>query len=195
METNFAGLDIARERLKIYPLFQYDPFSEDDDDGWLWQDFLMEVETWLDKTEDHIFVVQAEQIGWRNHKGYQIFSTDDPARFVRGVYGIKDDHSAIRFWEHKDADLSATVYHHDSPTGESRTIHTLNNWLRGCLKDKKLSELQKWLTENRISAWNDEWDDEVILGKKRRSYTKEDFVIYIRELYNEHDELPAFCMP
>ena len=207
------GTDILRNRLEIQPLFAWDEvaisnaeveylveengMTEEEaresllDDCDLFQrewDYLSEyVDEWLKKQEDATFFVSAYGLGWRNQSGWTIFTPKDGADFIMRVMGFDTNQFVIRFWESTDALLHATVYHHDSPTGESRYIYTLTDWVRRAIEGRTIQELQKFVTgwrELEDDPWMEAFDQE-ILGKPRRRYTKEDFATLLREMYSE----------
>lgn len=176
--TNYAGLDVARARLGIQPLFEWDPNTAEEGD---WQWFCESIWHWLQEQDAYEFVAFAEHIGWQNHNGYSIFAADNSERFVHSAIGFDCEYT-VRFWADNDALLTATVYHHDSPTGEKRTIHRLRDYIAGIVNDMSMQKLQKWLT-----AWRRNVDNSIdtkILAKKRVRYTRTDFTELFVELYH-----------
>ena len=152
-----------------------------------WDDFIADVDAWL---EDHqgIFVVEATHLGWRNFSGYKVFAPNDGQDFVNKVVGLDTNHYTINIWESEECSLRATVAHHDSPTGESRYIYTLSDWLDGILAEHSIQKLQRFLTgwrereDGEGNIWG--WDDEQILGKLRSKYTRKDFRDFLIDKHN-----------
>lgn len=72
-----------------------------------------------------VYHVRGSQIGWRNHSGARLFDlSDDPASIVEKVTPTGGDVTieVVRKRDGYTPALHFTVYHHDSPTGESYTV-------------------------------------------------------------------------
>ena len=70
-----------------------------------------------------IWQVEAHNIGWNNKDGFLIFEADNAEEWIMQVVGFSCE------WTFKipeitqgQDEITAFVYHHDSPTGETRII-------------------------------------------------------------------------
>lgn len=97
---------------------------------WAWEDLCEDVTNWLETNDIRYFYVTGSSMGWRNRSGYRYLVADTGQEFIRGVLGLDCD-TTFKFygeWEilgPNEVILHGTVWHHDSPTGESRLVYAL----------------------------------------------------------------------
>ena len=104
----------------------------DDDGQWLgeclgcWEDNLDYLNELVDcKGYWH---VDAEQIGWRNYSGELTFEAENAEEWINHIVGFKCEWTfCISVISENKTSIVANVYHHDSPTGESRYIRRLTD--------------------------------------------------------------------
>lgn len=97
---------------------------------WPWENLCGWISEWLKDNKFSHFYAEGSSMGWRNHSGYKLFTADTGEEFIRKVVGLDCDYT-LRLYEHgKPGDdnyyLYGTVSHHDSPTGEGRTIRPVS---------------------------------------------------------------------
>lgn len=139
------------------------------------------------------FVVLAKNVGWRNISGAAVIRPNDAQEFVDGVTGFERP-PCYRLDVFKcDNYLDAKLYHHDSPTGESRVIYSVEEWVRNELKGIPLQKLHKFLRSFRQTNGLWYWEgtsrhyyDEEFIDKPVRQYTREDFVYLITSYHYEN---------
>jgi len=97
---------------------------------WSWRDLYEAVTNWLEENNIHHFYVEGQRMGWRNRSGHRLLSVDTGEQFIRGVLNLDCDVTFRFYGEEKIRGLNkivlyGTVWHHDSPTGESRQVYAL----------------------------------------------------------------------
>ena len=194
-------MDRPRQLLAQYPPdIYYDANIDVEEVDWNleWETFLEDVQENVMKPclpEEGFIVVVATNVGWRNNHGWKIFPLDGPKDFVRKVSGFTCDQT-IEFYVDETMQVTARIAHHDSPTGEGRSIVPLREWIAREIGDLSMEELHANLTwieiEENAQGWKDPDDYYLweIAAKKndRNSLTKEDFAA-IYEMYFEEDFL------
>jgi len=88
-------------------------------DDWDWEDALYQVDYLVDPSGS--WHVDAENIGWRNMSGEKDFTCNSASDWLREVAGF-DCAWSMQIMVHDQDNITAYVYHHDSPTGELREI-------------------------------------------------------------------------
>lgn len=212
-DLNTVGLDRVRERLGQNPVFCYDEgdiyateleyltkeqglsqseaeesiYNDPDLYSQEWEFFLSEVQEWLDKLpEDKIFYIEARGLGWRNLTGSKILYADSASDFISGLVGMDCEYT-LRAWESDTCLLDVTVSHHDSPTGESRMVYSLPQYVKKQVDSFTIQKLQQFLTAYRWVEYYspDDTEDEYYTDKPRRFYTKDDFCTLFLEWFKE----------
>ena len=140
-----------------------------------------------------VFVVEAANVGWRNMSGIAVISPDSPGELLDGITGFKRAPCYhLEVYEKNNGHYNAGLYHHDSPTGESRMIHPVTEWIKDELAGVKLQTLHKFLSSFReevgaryITTDADVcYDDEDATGKKARYYKLDDFYFVIAQYHS-----------
>jgi len=100
---------------------------------WAWEDFLYQVQLWLEENTTLNFYVEAYNVGWMNGSGHTSFSvnpdTDGALTFIRKVVGFDlGNPFTLQAYAHDIPNthykkLHINVYHHDSPMGEGRDVY------------------------------------------------------------------------
>jgi hypothetical protein len=120
-------------------------------DDWEWEDALNDVEYFF--SGHYYFHFEGWKMGWRNIGGQMLLEIDvkeNPADFLRAIASfdtawiirikIQEDHAENLRNGEFPAEFSATVYHHDSPTGEGRKVRAVT-WDEYCeLYDDGIAE-------------------------------------------------------
>ncbi len=132
----------TQEKSEVTKILEFELTNSCED--WEWEDYLEDIKYIFG---GHCyFHVEAENVGWRNLHGYKYLEADpadDPVDFLRQVLGftrdpawtvkIKITQEQLDLFHEKDkpAQCLWIVYHHDSPTGETRTVRsmTFDEWL------------------------------------------------------------------
>lgn len=213
--TEMLGIDTLRERIGIHPIFAWDTFAiwesnvayYRDDEGmseeeaqeaanntdldFEWECFTECVNEWLENQTATHFLITARGLGWRNQSGYKIIATEKAEEFIKALVGFDCEYT-LRCFESDKSLLTASVYHHDSPTGESREVFDFEQFTKEAVNQFSLQELQKflsgWLAANEDSYYylcDLEEITDFLDGKARRNFTKEDFAALIWEMYKE----------
>jgi hypothetical protein len=94
---------------------QHEP--DEDDYAMHWQDFLYEIEAWMDKNPGP-YIVKGTGMGWRQRYGVLFINPSDARTFVQKVTPKTSDFT-FRMYE-KDGKYLGSISHHDAPTGEGR---------------------------------------------------------------------------
>lgn len=144
----------------------------------------------LDLQDGSTWVVEANNLGWQNLEGKNIFYAETAEKFVTGVVGgnfdfrmvldipetIKTGYAPLK----SQPVITAVIYTHDSPTGESRTIRPLLQHLANEFSQYHISKLKKAV--NTYAKANG-WEDFREVGKdSARDLTRTDIVWFIHEV-------------
>jgi hypothetical protein len=138
----------------------------------------------------------AENIGWRNRSGCKTFHSETPIGFVSKAIGLNTSDYDFTLEKNKFGTYVMKVYHHDSPTGESREIYRQEDWIEQELKEYTRNELLlAFISYVRTYAddvsWTAKRDSDWITGKHDlRKLTKDDLIGIWTEFALEKD-LPA----
>lgn len=170
--------------------------NEDSDFGLDWDMFLEDVEENVLKPcmpeIGEWIVVIATNIGWRNHTGWRIFRLDDVQDFVRKVSGFDCDQT-IEFYVDETMQVTARISHHDSPTGEGRSIVSLKEWIAREIKDISLDDLHDnlmWIEAEEDAQGYKLPEDNYLWEvytkyKSKDDLTKEDYVEIYHAYFDE----------
>jgi len=93
------------------------------EDAWDW--LVESITEWIERINPKGgWYVEATGLGWQNRDEFAAFETTDGAEFVRRVFGFDTNQFTLRLWGDQDGThiLRGSVAHHDSPTGEGRTV-------------------------------------------------------------------------
>lgn len=90
----------------------------DEDDQFLWDDFLYEVQTMMKRMGIKKFFAYGLSLTWRNVAGYTAFETENPRVLVDKL--TPNSEFSIKFLATKNKSIvEVIIYHHDAPLGES----------------------------------------------------------------------------
>jgi hypothetical protein len=101
-------------------LAEYNPFDfhQDDDYQFMWDDFIYEVQTMMNKMRIKKFFAYGLSLTWRSVAGYTQFETDNARVLVSKLTPNSDFSMKFLATENKGI-VEVIISHHDAPTGES----------------------------------------------------------------------------
>ena len=99
---------------KIIAAIDYDADEND------WYCETANLDTFLEGKDWHAFYAEGHYMTWENLSGYNAFVADDAEAFLQQAIGVQG--ATWKLWDMGDY-LFMQVWHHDSPTGETRVIY------------------------------------------------------------------------
>ena len=101
-------------------LAEYNPFDfhQDDDYQFMWDDFIYEVQTLMNKMRIKKFFAYGLSLTWRNIAGYTTFETENASTLVSKLTPNSD--FSIKFLKTDNKGIiEVIIHHHDKPMGET----------------------------------------------------------------------------
>ena len=116
-------------------LAEFSP-SGNEDDQFLWEDFMYEVQTMMKRMGIKKFFAYGLSLTWRNVAGYTTFETDK-ARVLVDKLTPNSDYSIKFLATENRCIVEVIISHHDAPTGEAM-------WLMSQTMAKKQGIMEKY---------------------------------------------------
>ena len=116
-------------------LAEFNP-QGDEDDQFLWEDFLYEVQAMMKRMGIKKFFAYGLSLTWRNVAGYTTFETDK-ARVLIDKLTPNSDYTIQFLATANRCIVEVIISHHDKPTGETM-------WLMSQTEAKRQNILEKY---------------------------------------------------
>ena len=85
---------------------------------WEYDDFILEVQTYIDKSKIKNFFCYGLNLTWRKVAGYTLFETTDAKTLINRITPNTSDFTIRLEKTDERGVVQVTTYHHDAPTGE-----------------------------------------------------------------------------
>lgn len=100
-------------------------FENTGDDPFVWEDFCNDIGYLIKRSKK--FYVTGSNMGWRHLSGFAVVNTNEPQAFMTSILPKTNDLSIDVFKSDKPGAIcEMTIFHHDSPTGEFRTVYSFS---------------------------------------------------------------------
>lgn len=110
-----------------------------DSTEWEYEDFILEVQTYINNSRIKNFFCYGLNLTWRNVAGYTTFETTEAKDLLRKILPNTSEFT-IRLEKTDDRGIvQITTYHHDAPTGETM-------YLMSQQKCKKLGVMEQFFS-------------------------------------------------
>ena len=160
--------------MEEYEMSKDEAWNDIQDDYLFWEqewEFLCEeVRQWMEENNLHHFHVTGSNMTWRNVHGENTFVADTGKDFIKQVVGLNCEYTLYLYEHGEPGDdgyhLYGSVSHHDSPTGEGRTVYPVDAcWICGeaiaPYEEKVEVDIQGGMRICHKECYQSAWEEEI----------------------------------